>query len=368
MMRCALITLAVLLVLMPAVQAAGLRIKDIAEVGGMRDNQLVGYGLVIGLQGTGDGLRSAPFTEQAMRSMLEKMGINFDNTTASTRNIAAVIVTTNLPAFISPGTRIDVTVSSLGDASSLKGGTLVLTPLMGADGEVYAVAQGPLAVSGFASAGAAESVTQGVPTGARIPNGAIVERGVAGEFAADRELVLRLRNPDFATVIAMVDAVNRYTRKRYGKALARERSARELTVVRPAKVSAARFVAQIGRLTVEPDTPARVVIDERTGTIVIGRDVRISTVAVTHGNLTVRVTEQPYVSQPPAFSDGETVVVPSTLVDSYEGDGQMAVLSGSSLNALINGLNRIGLKPSGIIAILQAIKSAGALQAELVVQ
>jgi flagellar P-ring protein precursor FlgI len=368
MMQRLLAALVFLVMVASAAGATGLRIKDIADLGGMRDNQLVGYGLVIGLQGTGDSLRNAPFTEQAMRSMLEKMGINFDNATASTRNIAAVIVTANLPAFVSPGTRIDVTVSSLGDASSLMGGTLVLTPLMGADSEVYAVAQGPLAVAGFVNAGAAESVTQGVPTGARIPNGAIVERAVAGGFSSEREVVLRLRNPDFNTVIAMVDAVNRFTAKRYGKALARERSARELTVVRPGRVSAARFVAQIGRLTVEPDTPARIVIDERSGTIVIGRDVRISTVAVTHGNLTVRITEQPVVSQPPAFSGGETVVVPSTLVDAYEGDGQLALLPGSSLNALINGLNRIGLKPSGIIAILQAIKSAGALQAELVVQ
>ncbi len=349
-------------------QADGMRIKDITDLGGARDNQLIGYGLVIGLQGTGDSLRNAPFTELSMRSMLERLGVNLEAASARTRNVAAVIVTAHLPAFISPGSRIDITVSSLGDASSLAGGTLILTPLYGGDNQVYAVAQGPLAVSGFAKAGQAESVSQGVPTGGRIPNGAIVERAVPGGFATARHIVLALRNPDFNTATAIADAINRYTKKRYGKSLARERNSREVAVVRPAKITAARFVAAIGTLAVKPDTPARIVLDERSGTIVIGRDVRISTVAVTHGNLTVRITEQPTVSQPEPFSDGETVVVPSTLVDTYEGDGQMAILSGSSLNTLIGGLNRIGLKPSGIIAILQAIKSAGALQAELIVQ
>ncbi len=366
MRRLAIIVLMLLSVAHGA--SAAMRIKDVTDIGGVRDNQLIGYGLVIGLQGTGDSLRNAPFTELSMRSMLEKMGVNVNAASASTRNVAAVIVTANLPAFVSPGTRIDVTVSSLGDAASLAGGTLVLTPLHGADDQVYAVAQGPLAVSGFAKAGEAESVSQGVPTGGRIPNGAIVERTVEGPFTSSKQLVLSLRNPDFDTAVAVADAINRFTKKRYGRKLARERNSREVAVTRPVNQATARFVAEIGRLPVEPDVPARIVIDERSGTIVIGRDVRISTVAVTHGNLTVRITEQPSVSQPAPFSLGETAVAPQTLIDAYEGDGQMAILKGSSLNTLIGGLNRIGLKPSGIIAILQAIKSAGALQAELVVQ
>ena len=366
-MRALLIPLLLVVLALP-VAAGNMRIKDIADIGGVRDNQLVGYGLVIGLQGTGDSLRNAPFTEQSMRSMLEKMGVNFNNAVPRTRNIAAVIITANLPAFISPGSRIDVTASSLGDASSLAGGTLVLTPLLGGDGQTYAVAQGPLAVSGFTKAGEAETISQGVATGGRIPNGAIVERAVPGGFGSSSEIVLALRNPDFATAVKIADTINRHTEKRYGKAMANARNSREIAIMRPGNVSTPRFVADIGKLTIAPDTPARVVVDERSGTIVIGRDVRISTVAVTHGNLTVRITEQPSVSQPEPFSDGQTVVVPSTSIDAYEGDGQMAILSGASLSSLIAGLNRIGLKPSGIIAILQAIKSAGALQAELVVQ
>jgi flagellar basal body P-ring protein FlgI len=415
---------------------ASTRIKDVVSVQGVRTNQLVGYGLVIGLNGTGDSLRNSPFTEQSLQSMLDRMGINVRTVRPRTRNVAAVIVTAELPAFIGAGSRIDVTVSSLGDATSLAGGSLVLTPLSGPDNQIYAVAQGPLAVSGFSQQGQGERVTQNVPTAARIPNGAVVERDPPGSFRGDeaalrsrrgpdytqslddtaasgpdgyvdlkgggsggggsdrsrrsggdgaqgldrlgrgpargfsreRLLVLELRNPDFSTAVRVADAINRYSRERYGRDVAAEQDLRTVSLWKPDSVGAARFLAEVGELPIEPDAPARVVIDERTGTIVIGRDVQISTVAVAHGNLTVRVTETPRVSQPQPFSDGETVVTPDTVITTDQEGGNVAVVSGANLQTLVSGLNRMGLKPNSIIAILQAIKSAGALQADLVVQ
>ncbi len=359
---------AVLMCLIAGQAAAATRIKDIVSVQGVRSNQLVGYGLVIGLNGTGDSLRNSTFTEQSIQSMLDRMGINVRNAKPRTRNVAAVIVTAELPAFIGKGSRVDVTVSSLGDATSLAGGSLVLTPLYGADSQVYAVAQGPLAVTGFASQGKAETLTQGVPTSGRIPNGAMVEREGPGELTDERVLVLELRNPDFKTAVSVADAINAYSRQRFGIRVARDEDLRRVTLHRPQNIGTARFIAEVGELLVQPDAPARVVIDERTGTIVIGSDVQISTVAVAHGNLTVRVTESERVSQPLPFSEGETVVSPDTVVEAFEEGGNMAIVKGTNLQTLVGGLNRIGLKPMGIIAILQAIKSAGALQAELVVQ
>lgn len=348
--------------------AAQTRVKDIATLQNVRENQLIGYGLVIGLQGTGDSLRNSPFTEQSMRSMLDRLGINVRGASPRTRNVAAVVVTAELPAFIGKGSRIDVTVSSLGDASSLAGGTLVFTPLTGADGKVYAVAQGPLAVSGFASSGQAENLSQGVPTTGRIANGALVERQLPGTFADIQDLVLELRNPDFRTAVNVTDAINAYAAKTYGVRVAEENDLRTINLKKPDKISTPRFIAEIGGLFIEPDSPARVIIDERTGTIVIGQDVRISTVAVTHGSLTVRVTETPTISQPNPFSNGETAVEPRTFVDANQQGGQLRIMEGTDLQQLVEGLNQIGLKPIGIIAILQAIKTAGALQAELVVQ
>ncbi|HXE69266.1 MAG TPA: flagellar basal body P-ring protein FlgI [Hyphomicrobiaceae bacterium] len=360
--------LALALCLPPVGAAAATRIKDIISVQGVRANQLVGYGLVIGLNGTGDSLRNAPFTEQSLQSMLDRMGINVRNSKGRTRNVAAVIVTAELPAFIGRGSRIDVTVSSLGDATSLAGGSLVMTPLSGADNQIYAVAQGPLAVSGFSNGGKAETLTQGVPTTGRIPNGALIERQGPGRFADEKVLVLELRNPDFKTAVRVADAINAFTQQRYGVQVAREDDLRTITINRPFYVGAARFMAEIGELPVEPDVPARVVIDERTGTIVIGKDVQISTVAVSHGNLTVRVTETPKATQPMPFTAGETVVTPETQVLVDQTGGNLAIVRGTNLQTLVSGLNKIGLKPTGIIAILQAIKSAGALQADLVVQ
>src|SRR4051812_29988340 len=355
---------------------AAVRIKDIADIKGLRENQIVGYGLVIGLNGTGDTLRNAPFTEQSLQSMLDNMGINVRNdpnattrpTTLRTRNVAAVMVTADLPPSISAGERMDITVSSLGDATSLLGGTLVMTPLRAADGAVYAVGQGAVTVAGYSVQGQAQTVSQGTPTTGRIPNGAIVEREVQGSLREMEFLVLELRNPDFVTATRILDAINRFAGGRYRAQVAFERDYRTIVLSKPRNIGPVRFFAEIGELTVEPDTPARVVINERTGTVVIGRDVRISTVAVTHGNLTVRVTELPVVSQPAPFSQGKTVVVPQTVVEANEAGSQVAILSGVDLQRLVRGLNQIGLKPSGIIAILQAIKTAGALQADVIVQ
>ncbi len=347
---------------------AAVRIKDIATIEGIRDNQLVGYGLVFGLEGTGDTLRNAPFTEQTMQSMLDRLGINVRNQALRSRNVAAVMVTADLPPFMNRGQRIDITVSSMGDATSLMGGTLVLTPMSGADGKVHAVAQGEVAVSGTAAVGQAETVNQGVPTVGRIPNGATVELPNANRPGDVGPMALDLKNPDFATAIRIVDAINGYSLRRWGMRTARERDFRSVALTLPPHMGTTRYIAEIGSLLVEPDTEARVIIDARTGTIVIGQDVQISTVAVTHGTLTVRVTETPIASQPAPFSRGKTVVLPRTDVDINENGGQLRVLGGTTLRKLVGGLNQIGLKPSGIIAILQAIKSAGALQADLVTQ
>ena len=344
------------------------RIKDIATLQSARDNQLVGYGLVIGLQGTGDGLRNSPFTEQSMRAMLENLGISTRGGQSRTRNVAAVIVTANLPPFVTPGARIDISVSSMGDATSLAGGTLIMTPLRAPDGEIYAVGQGPVIVSGFAAQGQAETVTQGVPTGGRVPNGAIVEREVPASFNSDTTLTLQLRNPDFSTAVRITDAINDYAGSRFGRRVAQEQDARTVLIQRPSNITAARFFAELENIVVESDAPARVVVDERTGTIVIGQQVRISRVAISHGALTVRVTEMPRVVQPEPFSRGETAVEPFTAIDVDQPDARVAMLDGPDLETLVSGLNRLGVKPDGIIAILQGIKSAGALQAELVLQ
>ena len=344
------------------------RIKDVATLQSARDNQLVGYGLVIGLQGTGDGLRSSPFTEQSMRAMLENLGVSTRGGQSRAKNVAAVIVTANLPPFVQSGTRIDISVASMGDATSLAGGTLVMTPLRAPDGEIYAVAQGPVIVSGFSAQGQAETLTQGVPTSGRVPNGGIVERQVPASFSSDTTLTLQLRNPDFSTAVRVADAINDYALNRFGRRVAQEQDARTVLIQRPGDISAARFYAELENIVVESDAPARVVVDERSGTIVIGQQVRISRVAISHGALTVRITEMPKVVQPEPFSRGETAVEPFTAIEAERPDARVAVLDGPDLQTLVSGLNRLGVKPDGIIAILQGIKSAGALQAELVLQ
>jgi flagellar P-ring protein precursor FlgI len=346
----------------------GARIKDISNLQGVRDNQLVGYGLVVGLNGTGDTLRNSPFTGQSVQSMLDRMGIRIRNSQLRTRNIAAVVVTADLPPFIGEGAKIDVTVSSLGDASSLQGGTLIVTPLGGPNGEVYAVAQGPVIVSGFSAKGATQTLSEGVPTGGRIANGALIERKIDDRFAELTALVLELKNPDFRTVARMTDAINLYTQGRFGQHGAYERDNRTVVLYRPRNISTTRFLAEIGDLRVTPDIPARVVVDERSGTVVIGKNVTISTVAVTHGSLTLRVSNTPVVSQPNPFSKGQTVVTADTSIQSKQAGGQLQVVNGTDLDTLVSGLNQIGLTPTGIISILQTIKTSGALQADLVVQ
>ncbi len=350
----------------PALPAA--RIKDVASLQAGRDNQLIGYGLVVGLQGTGDSMRSSPFTEQSMRAMLQNLGISMVGTQTRARNIAAVLVTANLPPFASPGSRIDVTVGSLGDAASLRGGTLVMTSLSGADGQIYAVAQGSIVVTGVSASGDAASVQQGVTTAGRVPNGAIIERELPSRFKDSAELVLQLRNPDFSTSVGMADAINRYAAAQYGSPIAESRDSQSVHIAKPRTADLARLMAEIENLVVETDVPARVVINERTGTIVIGQDVRIAPVAVSYGTLTVQVNEMPQVVQPEPFSRGVTAVEPNTDILVQQEGGQVAVLDGSSLRSLVSGLNSIGIKPDGIISILQSIKTAGALQAELVLQ
>jgi flagellar P-ring protein precursor FlgI len=342
------------------------RIKDIVDVEGVRDNLLVGYGLVVGLNGTGDGLNGSPFTEQSLIGMLERLGVNIRAQNLQTDNVAAVMVTATLPAFARQGSRIDVTVASLGDAESLLGGQLLVTPLLGADGEVYAVAQGALSVGGYTAGGQAETVTQGVPTAGRIPNGAIVEREVPFELGELDEIRLSLHNPDFTTARRIMDAVNGAVGD--GTAVATDPTTVVLRVPGNRRNDVVGFVTQIEQLRVVPDQIARVVIDERTGVIVMGENVRVSTVAIAQGNLTVRVTETPQVSQPNPFSEtGQTAVVPRTEVDvDTDEDNRLSIVRESiSLQELVQALNALGVGPRDMISILQAIEAAGALQATI---
>lgn len=351
-----------------AYSQANSRVKDIASLQAGRENQLIGYGLVVGLQGSGDSMRSSPFTEQSMRAMLQNLGISMQGNQTGSKNVAAVMVTANLPPFASPGSRLDVNVSSLGDASSLRGGTLIMTSMSGADGQIYAVAQGSVIVSGFNAEGQAAQVTQGVTTSGRVPSGAIIERELPSQFKDSVNLVLQLRNPDFSTSTRIADAINGYARTAFGEPIAEARDSQVVFIQKPRTADLTRLMASIENLAVITDTPAKVVINERTGTIVIGADVRISQVAVSYGTLTVQVTETPQVIQPQPFARGETTVQPQTDISVVDKGGPVAVLNGPNLRSLVAGLNNIGVKPDGIIAILQGIKSAGALQAELVLQ
>ena len=348
----------------PPANLTGVRIKDIADIEGVRDNQLVGYGLVVGLPGTGDRLRNAVFTRQSLIGMLERLGVNTrdQETRLDTRNIAAVMVTANLPAFSRTGSRIDVAVSALGDATSLTGGTLIVTPLLAADGQVYAVAQGPVVTGAISARGAATSVTRNVPTAGRISNAAVVEREVPFSFGGRPELRLALRNPDLTTARRMATAINSFA----GAGTATATDPRTI-VVSLAGRDAVGLTAGIEQLRVQPDQPARVVIEEASGTLVIGSNVRVSTVAIAQGSLTIRVTETPVVSQPAPFSAGETVVVPRTNVEvEDQSSRRLALLQGGvTLQDLVSGLNALGVGPREIMTILQTIKAAGALQAEL---
>lgn len=357
------LAMAIILAGLPA--AAQVRLKDVVTIEGVRGNQLIGYGLVIGLQGTGDQLRNTPFTQQSLAAMLERMGINVADARVQTKNAAAVIVTATLPAFARQGTPIDVQVSSLGDSKSLNGGTLIVTPLMGADGEVYAVAQGPVVVGGFAAAGAAQSVTSGVTTQGKVPNGGLVEREVPMSLRGLDSIRLALRSPDFTTAVRVEEVLNRSFGA--GTARALDLGTVEMQVPPGFRDRLPNMVAQLEQLTIQPQTPARVVVDERTGTIVVGDQVRVDPVAITHGNLVVRITESPVASQPNPLSQGETVVLPRTQVEVDDQRGKkLAVLpKATTLKDVVDGLNALGLAPRDLIAVLSALKASGALHADL---
>ncbi|WP_259345072.1 flagellar basal body P-ring protein FlgI [Candidatus Liberibacter sp.] len=345
------------------------RVKDVVSLQASRDNQLIGYGLVVGLQGSGDSLRSSPFTEQSMRDMLQNMGISAQMGKLGSKNVAAVMVTANLPPFSSPGSRIDVSVNSLGDAISLRGGTLVMTPLSGADDQIYAVAQGSIMVSGLFVKGQTASVSEGIATSGRIVSGAIVERELPKKFMDSKSLVLQLRNPDFSTAIQITDKINAYSSNRFNKSIAEARDSRVIKVSKPVDIDLTRLMSEIENLTIPIDTPARVVVNERTGTIVIGDNVKISKVVVSYGNLTVQIHEDQNIIQPNSMSlGGKTSVQTNTDIQVSKGEGYISLLDGADLKGLVSGLNKMGLKPDGIIAILQGIKGAGALQAEIIIQ
>lgn len=361
-----LLLLACSLALAGAAPAAALsRIKDLAQIEGVRQNQLVGYGLVVGLNGTGDTLNNAPFTKQSLTAMLERLGVNTRGATLRTANVAAVMVTASLPAFATQGTRLDVTVSALGDSKSLQGGTLLVTPLLGADGEVYAVSQGSLTIAGFQAEGDAAKITRGVPTVGRIANGAVIEREVEFKLNAQRTLRLSLRNPDLTTAKRIAASINDFL----GSDTAEPTDPATITLNIPAKYrgNMIQLLTEVEQLKIEPDQTARIVVDERSGIIVMGRDVRVSQVAVAQGNLTVTISERPEVSQPEPLSNGETVVVPRTNVKVDTGDkNKLAIVSeGVTLRELVDGLNALGIGPRDLISILQAIKAAGALQADI---
>jgi flagellar P-ring protein precursor FlgI len=401
--RAAVALLAAGLALSATPPAAALsRIKDIVDFEGIRDNMLVGYGLVVGLNGTGDTLNQAIFTRESLIGMLERLGVNARDNGLRTNNVAAVMVTATLPPFARQGARIDVTVSTLGNSKSLLGGTLLVTPLLGADGEVYAVAQGSVATGGVSAKGQGGSVTKGVPTAGRVSSGGIVEREIGFDLAKMHSMSLMLRNPDLTTARRVADAINKHLQGPAAQAI--DPSTVVLAMPTKAQGDAVAFLTDIEQLSVEPDEVARVVIDEANGIIVMGESVRISTVAIAQGNLTVRITETPQVSQPNPFSaagtitppfntstgpNGETrnepqvperggvqfapsggaqtVVVPRTNVQVDEqGERRLAMVrAGVSLHELVDGLNALGVGPRDMISILQAIKAAGALQADI---
>ncbi len=353
---------------MPLAQPAGAasRIKDIADFQGIRENPLVGYGLVVGLDNTGDTLRDGGFTKQSLQSMLNRLGVKPTEDGLTSKNVAAVMVTAELPPFGRQGSRIDVRVSALGDAQDLLGGTLLVTPLLGADGEVYAVAQGQVATGGFAAQGDAATVVRGVPTSGRIAGGAIIEREVGFDMASLQSVKLTLRNPDLTTARRTAEAINAFLGTPASRAI--DPSTVELAIPGNYHGRVVDLLTDVEQLRIEPDQLARVIIDEQTGIIVMGDQVRVNTVAIAQGNLTIRITETPQVSQPNPFAEsGETVVVPRTDVEVDDDSGnRMAVLqSGVTLQSLVNGLNALGIGPRDMISILQAIKAAGALQAEL---
>ena len=344
--------------------AATARIKDIVNIEGIRDNQLVGYGLVVGLNGTGDGLTNSPFTKQSLQAMLERMGVNPVGPNMRTGNVAAVMVTANLPSFATQGSRLDVSVASLGDAKSLQGGTLLVTPLLGADGEVYSIAQGPVTINGFKAQGDGATVISGVPTTGRIASGGLIEREINFKLASQRTLRLALRNPDLTTARRIALSINDFI----GRPTATPEDPATVRITLPAGFNGniVDLLTDIEQLIVDTDQSAKIIIDENSGIIVMGKDVRVSTVAVAQSNLTVTITENPKVSQPSPLSLGTTTTTPSTTIDLKQKNSDLALVPEAvTLQQLVDGLNALGIVPRDLIAILQAIKATGALQAEI---
>ncbi len=357
-----------LLFFLPLAAHAGLiRIKDLVEFDGVRGNDLVGYGLVVGLNGTGDGLRNSPFTEEIMSNLLERLGSNVTGENFSPKNVAAVFVTASLPPFARAGGQIDVAVSAIGDAKSLLGGTLVMTPLNGADGQIYAVAQGAIIAGGVSADGQAAKVVQGVPTAGVIPSGGRVEREIDFDFTQLKSLRLALRVPDFTTAARIETVINHEYGRQVSEMLDSGTVLLDLTAT--GTRSPAHVISRIEGLEVEPETRARVVVDQRSGTIVMGEDVRISKVAVAQGNLTLRIEEAPMVVQPNPFSEGQTIVVPrsSVGIENAPGTGLAEIKGGTSLSEVVAGLNALGVAPHDMIDILKSINAAGALHAEFLV-
>lgn len=345
-----------------AVPSGAARLKDMAEVQGMRANQLSGYGLVVGLNGTGDGTQ-AEFTIKSIANMLERMGVNVDPKNLKTKNVAGVMVTAQLPPFAKIGQKVDVVVSSMGDAKSLQGGTLLLAPLKGVDSKIYALAQGPISIGGFAAGGAGASAQKNHPTAGRIPAGASVEREIGFPINEKNEVNMSLFNPDFTTVQRAVDAIN----KKMGE-IARAKDAETIVITVPPSYqnNVVGLMAALENVELSPDQKARVILDERTGTVVMGADVRISKVAIAHGNLSIQIKENPQVSQPQPFSQGATAVTPQTSVNVTEQGAKLLVLdSNSNIGELVRALNAIGVTPRDMIAILQSLRAAGAIQADV---
>ncbi|MBW1740673.1 MAG: flagellar basal body P-ring protein FlgI [Deltaproteobacteria bacterium] len=344
--------------------AHGVRIKDIADIKGVRQNQLVGYGLVVGLDGTGDNKKSK-FTIQSLTSMLERMRVSVSPKDINVDNVAAVMVTADLPPFARAGSRIDVLVSSIGSAKSLQGGTLLLTPLRAVDGEVYAVAQGPVSLGGgFSAGGAGGRVQKNFPTVGRVVGGGLIEREIPSNFNQKRTLSLILHSPDFTTSFRVAEAINTALYGRVAHTL--DAGTVEVRVPEEYSGNIVKLVTLIEGLDVTPDTASKVVINERTGTVVMGENVRISTIAISHGSLSVQVKETPKVSQPAPFSRGQTTIVPETQITVKEEKAPLFVVeSGVSIGEVVRALNALGVSPRDLIAILQAMKAAGALQAKL---
>ncbi|MEL6829481.1 MAG: flagellar basal body P-ring protein FlgI [Pseudomonadota bacterium] len=350
-----------------AAASAQTRIRDVVDVEGVRQNDLVGYGIVVGLNGTGDTVRNSPFTEDTLTYMLERLGVNVQGEEIKPNNVAAVLVTATLPAFARNGSTIDASIASIGDAASLEGGTLILTPLKAADNQVYAVAQGNIIVSGIDVRAAGARDTTGSPTVAALPNGARIEREISFDFNSRKQLTLALRDPDFTTAARIEDTIN----AAFGIRMAAMRDPGTVDIqLAGMQATPARLLAEIENLPIEISTPARIVIDERSGTIVLGEDVTISTVAIAQGNISIKVRERPLVSQPNPFSDGETVVLPNTEITiGQTGDNQIARLNSNvTLSQLIAGLNALGVTPQEMADIIRSMKAAGALHADLIVR